>query len=90
MMAAGFFPGFGGVVLGLDVLVLGLAGVDLWLARRVRLEVSRELPPRLSVGAPNKVVLRLVYRARRAVDVLVRGRRPRRPSPPRPRRPRCA
>ena len=72
MMAAGFFPGLGGVVLLLDVLVLGLAGVDLALARQARLEVSRKLPARLSVGAPNRVELLLVHRSGRAVDVRVR------------------
>jgi uncharacterized protein (DUF58 family) len=72
MMAAGFFPGFGGVVLVLDVLALGLAGADFLMARRVRLEVSRKLPPRLSVGAPNKVELLLVHRGGQAVDVRVK------------------
>ncbi|MET0401774.1 MAG: DUF58 domain-containing protein, partial [Cystobacter sp.] len=43
MMAAGFFPGLGRAVLGLDALVLGLAALDVLLARRVRLEVSRLL-----------------------------------------------
>jgi uncharacterized protein (DUF58 family) len=71
MMAAGFFPGFGGVVLVLDVLALGLAAADFLMARRVRLEVSRHLPPRLSVGAPNKVELLLVHRSGQAVDVRV-------------------
>jgi uncharacterized protein (DUF58 family) len=72
MMAAGFFPGLGGVVLVLDALALGLAAVDFLLARRVRLEVSRKLPNRLSVGAPNKVELLLVHRGGQAVDVRVR------------------
>ncbi len=72
MMAAGFFPGLGGVVLLLDVLVLGLAGVDLALARQARLEVSRKPPGRLSVGAPNRVELLLVHRGGRPVDVRVR------------------
>jgi uncharacterized protein (DUF58 family) len=72
MMAAGFFPGFGGVVLVLDVLALGLAAADFLMARRVRLEVSRKLPPRLSVGAPNKVELLLMHRSGQAVDVRVR------------------
>ncbi len=72
MMAAGFFPGFGGVVLALDVLALALAvGDGLW-ARRVRLEVHRTPPARLSVGAANKVELTLVHRGGRAVDVWVR------------------
>ena len=72
MMAAGFFPGLGGVVLVLDTLALLLAVLDYAQARRVRLEVSRKLPPRLSVGAPNKVELLLVHRGGEPVDVLVR------------------
>ncbi|HEY0096830.1 MAG TPA: DUF58 domain-containing protein, partial [Archangium sp.] len=71
MMAAGFFPGLGGVVLVLDVLALGLAAADFLMARRVRLEVSRKPPARLSVGAPNKVELLLVHRSGQAVDVRV-------------------
>jgi uncharacterized protein (DUF58 family) len=72
MMAAGFFPGLGGAVLVLDALALVLAVLDYVQARRVRLEVSRKLPARLSVGAPNKVELLLVHRSGQPVDVLVR------------------
>ncbi|EPX58112.1 Cell division protein DivIC (FtsB), stabilizes FtsL against RasP cleavage [Cystobacter fuscus DSM 2262] len=72
MMAAGFFPGLGGAVLALDTLALALAALDFLMARRVRLEVSRQLPPRLSVGAPNKVELLLVHRGPRDVEVRVR------------------
>jgi uncharacterized protein (DUF58 family) len=72
MMAAGFLPGLGGVVLVLDVLALLLAALDYVQARQVRLEVSRKLPTRLSVGAPNKVELLLVHRGGQPVDVLVR------------------
>ena len=71
MMAAGFFPGLGGAVLALDALALAFAALDFLLARRVRLEVSRLLPPRLSVGAPNKVELLVVHRGRQGVDVRV-------------------
>ena len=89
MMAAGFFPGLGGAVLVLDVLALALAGVDFLMARRVRLEVSREAagPPvrgraqqgGAAAGAPRRPG---GGRARAATTCP-------RPSPPSPRRPRC-
>jgi uncharacterized protein (DUF58 family) len=72
MMAAGFKPGLGGLVLALDVLVVGLAGVDLLLARRVRLEVQRHLPQKLSVGVGNRVEVLLVHRSTQPVQVRVR------------------
>jgi uncharacterized protein (DUF58 family) len=72
MMAAGFFPGLGGAVLALDALVLLLAAFDFAEARRVRLDVTRSLPPRMSVGVANKVELLLTLRSGRAVDVRVR------------------
>jgi uncharacterized protein (DUF58 family) len=72
MMAAGFFPGIGGVVLALDAVVLLLTALDFFEARRVRLEVKRLLPTRLSVGAPNRVEVLLTHRTGRDVDVLVR------------------
>ncbi len=72
MMAAGFFPGLGGLVLALDLLVVGLAAVDFILARRVRLEVHRQLPQKLSVGVPNRVEVQLIHRSSQAVRVRVR------------------
>ncbi|MDC0714770.1 DUF58 domain-containing protein [Stigmatella sp. ncwal1] len=72
MMAAGFFPGLGGLVLALDALVAVLALVDALLARGVRLEVHRELPSKLSVGVPNRVEVRLIHRSRLAVRVRVK------------------
>jgi uncharacterized protein (DUF58 family) len=72
MMAAGFIPGLGGVVLLLDVAAVVLTVSDFLVARRVPLEVHRTLPTRLSVGAPNKVELRFSHRGGRAVDLRVR------------------
>ncbi len=72
MTAAGFWPEYGGLVLALDVLVLGLAAVDFILARRVRLEVHRALPQKLSVGAPNRVEVQLIHRSGQMVQVRVR------------------
>lgn len=72
MTAAGFFPGLGGLVLLMDLLVVGLAAVDLVLARRVRLEVHRHVPTKLSVGAPNRVEVQLIHRSTQAVLVRVR------------------
>jgi uncharacterized protein (DUF58 family) len=72
MMAAGFYPGLGGLVLALDVLVVGLAAVDFLLARRVRLEVRRHLPSKLSVGVANRVEVQLIHRSSQAVEVRVR------------------
>ncbi|SEK54736.1 Uncharacterized conserved protein, DUF58 family, contains vWF domain [Stigmatella aurantiaca] len=72
MMAAGFSPGLGGLVLALDGLALALAVLDVLLARGVRLEVHRELPQKLSVGVSNKVEVRLIHRSGRTVQVRVR------------------
>lgn len=72
MMAAGFFPGLGGAVLALDAVALLAAGFDFLEARAVRLEVSRVLPARLSVGAPNRVEVHLSVRSGRDVEVLAR------------------
>ncbi|SEU08369.1 DUF58 domain-containing protein [Stigmatella erecta] len=72
MMAAGFSPGLGGLVLALDGLALALAVLDALLARGVRLEVHRELPQKLSVGVSNKVEVRLIHRSGRTVQARVR------------------
>jgi len=72
MMAAGFYPGWGGSVLALDVLVAALAGVDLLMARRVRIEAHRRLPRKLSVGVANKVEVLLIHRSSQPVHVRVR------------------
>ncbi|XXF76005.1 DUF58 domain-containing protein [Myxococcaceae bacterium GXIMD 01537] len=72
MMAAGFYPALGGAVLALDALALLLAALDFFEARRVRLEVRRTLPTRLSVGVANRVEVLLTHRSGRAVDVRVR------------------
>jgi uncharacterized protein (DUF58 family) len=72
MMAAGFSPGLGGLVLALDGLAVALAVLDALLARGARLEVHRELPQKLSVGVSNRVEVRLIHRSGRTVQVRVR------------------
>jgi uncharacterized protein (DUF58 family) len=72
MMAAGFYPGLRSLVLALDVLAVGLAAVDFLLARRVRLEVQRRLPSKLSVGVANRVEVQLIHRSGQPVQVRVR------------------
>jgi uncharacterized protein (DUF58 family) len=72
MMAAGFSPGLGGLVLALDGLALALAVLDVLWARGVRLEVQRDLPQKLSVGVSNRVEVRLIHRSGRTVRVRVR------------------
>ncbi len=72
MMAAGFFPGLGGLVLAMDALVVGLAGVDFLLARRIRLEAHRVLPRKLSVGVANRVEVELIHRSSQTVGVRVK------------------
>ncbi|MDJ0620873.1 MAG: DUF58 domain-containing protein [Calothrix sp. MO_192.B10] len=47
------------ITLVFDVIVLILMLVDGWLVRRNRVEVTRELLPRLSIGRDNLVVLRV-------------------------------
>ncbi|MBI3185191.1 MAG: DUF58 domain-containing protein [Myxococcales bacterium] len=64
-MAAGFLGGLWSLLLLSDLALLGLALVDYALAREVKLKLWRELPPRLSVGAPNRVELHLVNPASR-------------------------
>jgi len=70
-MLAGFIPALWPVVLLVDGLALLCGGLDFALARRVRLEVRREVPPRLSVGVGNKVEIHLNHRSKRAVEVWI-------------------
>ncbi len=70
-MAAGFIPRASGFVLLADLVLLSCALVDHLLARAVKVELHRELPNKLSVGAANKVTLALHNRAQRAVSVLI-------------------
>jgi uncharacterized protein (DUF58 family) len=42
-----------------DILILGLMVVDSWRVRKNRVKISRELPPRLSIGRDNPVVLKV-------------------------------
>ncbi len=71
-MAAGFFGGLWSLVLLLDFFLLGLAVVDWTLAKEIRLEIWREVPSRLSVGAPNRIDLHLINRSGREVFVIVK------------------
>lgn len=72
MAAAGFYPWLGGVLLLVDVALLGLAATDWSMARQARLEVHRKLPARMSVGVPNRVELLLVHGSGQPVSVRVR------------------
>ncbi|PHK09179.1 hypothetical protein VF10_36375 [Nostoc linckia z13] len=42
-----------------DVVVLLLMVADGWQVRRYRVQITRELPPRLSIGRDNSVVLKV-------------------------------
>src|SRR4051794_37856608 len=65
------------LVLAYDVGLLLLCVADARLARRAfTIRVTRERPPRLSVGVDNEVVLLLENRGGRAVQVLVRDEPP--------------
>lgn len=59
-IAAGFLGGLWPLLLLLDFLLLGMGVLDYLLARKVQLRLWRELPPRLSVGVPNKAALHLL------------------------------
>ncbi len=63
-IAAGFVPGVWPVLLWLDAILVLLAVVDVLLARRVPLEVTRTRPDKLSVGAANKVTVQVRHRGR--------------------------
>lgn len=69
-VAAGFFPAIWGFILALDGALLGLAALDLLVARRVPLELRRELQARLQVGVKNRVELHVVHAGR--LPVLLR------------------
>jgi uncharacterized protein (DUF58 family) len=71
-IVAGFVSGIWTYVLVEDALFLGLALVDFLLAREVKLKVWREVPHKLSVGAPNRIDLHVVNGAAR--DALVKVR----------------
>lgn len=75
-MLAGFVSGLWPFVLILDGIVLGCAAMDALLARDVKLNVWRELPTRLSVGVPNKVVLHVVNKSARPVIVALKDDAP--------------
>ncbi|MFZ5471094.1 MAG: DUF58 domain-containing protein [Myxococcota bacterium] len=71
-MAAGFVPGIWPLALLLDFLLLFLGLADFLLARKVPLTLWRELPGRLSVGAPNRVDVHVVHSGPRAVFLQVK------------------
>ncbi len=70
-VAAGFIPGAWTLLVCLDAALLALGALDWALARRVPLEVRRELPVRLQVGVANQVHLHLRHPGKRAVRVRV-------------------
>ncbi len=59
-IAGGFIDGVWPLVAVLDLAALLLAGVDFFLARRVRLELSRKLPPRLQIGVANRIEVQVI------------------------------
>lgn len=71
-IAAGFVPELWGVLLLLDLLVLAAGFLDALAARAVKVEVTRSLPSKLSVGVPNKIDLELLNRSGRAAWVKVK------------------
>ena len=71
-MAAGFIPGLWNLVLLLDAALVLLGAADWMLTRRMKLELWRELPARLSVGVPNKVQLHLVNHASRPLRLRIK------------------
>jgi uncharacterized protein (DUF58 family) len=75
-IAAGFVPAIWPLVVSVDVALLALAGVDFLFARRVSLEVRRELPPRLQVGIANRVYVHVVHPGRRTVHLQVKDDSP--------------
>lgn len=70
-MLAGFMGGLWPVIVLADALLLLVAGVDFLLARRVHLEVRREVPSKLSVGVGNRFELHLHHRSGGAARVLI-------------------
>src|SRR6185436_9800320 len=55
-----------------DAALLGLAALDFWWARSFAIRAKRRMPPKLSVGAPNRVQLSLRNHAGRTVRVAIR------------------
>ena len=54
-------------ILLFDVIVLGLMIVDGRRSRRLRVEMTRELPPRLSIGRDNPVIIRISANAKAVI-----------------------
>jgi uncharacterized protein (DUF58 family) len=75
-MAAGFVPGLWGVVLLLNAVLLLAAAADWALARGLKVEAWRELPARLGVGIPNRIVIHLLNKGGRAAWVKVKDDAP--------------
>ncbi len=75
-MVAGFVSGLWPWVLLLDGLLVALAVADALLARAAKVEVTRALEPKLSVGVANKGTLTLVHRSPRAHWVKLRDNPP--------------
>ncbi len=71
-MAAGFVRGLWGWVLLLDAVLLLAAAADYWLARGVKLKVTRELPGKLSVGVSNRVDLHVMNRTDRPALIRIK------------------
>lgn len=71
-LAAGFIPELWTYIVLADAGLLLLALADFAAARAVPLSARRELPAKLSVGAPNRIQLHLHNRAGRPVHVLLR------------------
>jgi len=71
-VAAGFIPELWTAIAAVDALLLSLALLDLSVARSAVLGARRELPPKLSVGAPNRIQLHLHNKSSRGVQLMVR------------------
>ena len=67
-LVAGLVPGVDVAWIGLDALILGLAGVDAVSGRRRRVEVERRTADIFSVARPNAVTLVLTNRSERAIQ----------------------
>lgn len=66
-MAAGFYPWIWRWILLADLALLALAAVDFFWARGAKVDVRREIPPKLSVGVANRIPLHLHNRSARDV-----------------------
>jgi uncharacterized protein (DUF58 family) len=71
-LAAGFVPGIWSLVLLVDFSLLAFALVDYSIARRGNVKVWRTVPPRLSVGVPNRIELHIVNGTKRALHLRLR------------------